>query len=122
MSVNWNWKDKIGFVAWKSNEPMKKGFRWNIYRANCLCCMIYEYKEEGKEYYRFQCWFNDKEHLQRCLGLKGKEKTDLFKDWYLSHHIKYIKLNMYYKECEVLMKYFTMAGYQIRTYYQEPKE
>ena len=33
-----------------------------------------------------------------------------------------IKLNMYYKECSTLLKYFVRSGHKVTAFYKEPKK
>lgn len=79
MSVNWLWKNKYGTIELKGNNK----FPLTIYRGNCLAVLLCEWEEEGKGLYNFVNFFNDKEHLQKCIGLakdwEGK-KVNLFED------------------------------------------
>jgi hypothetical protein len=60
MAVNWDWKAKKGVITWKS---CGKNYKVNLYQANCLGALIYEYKEDGKDMYRFMGFWNDLAHL-----------------------------------------------------------
>ena len=42
MSVNWNWDDKMGTVECKQGD---NEYTLNVYRANCLCVLVYEYEK-----------------------------------------------------------------------------
>ena len=127
MAVNWNWSDKKGELYWKpkaGSDVEEKTFVWNIYSANCLGCMLYEWKEEdGTDMYKFMCFFDDTHHLKRMLGLETFKgyggvsiKEDWFKEIYPKYEIDYIKLDMSYKSNEALAKYFVKAGYEVRMY------
>ena len=50
MSVNWYWKDKMGTVEYKDEDGV---YTVNVYRGNCLCVLIYEFKEKEVEKYIF---------------------------------------------------------------------
>ena len=125
MSVNWNWEDKKGEIVWKkkatSTNPRATvdSFNWNIYHANCLCCMLYEYKEGEEDMYRFMCFFNDVHHMKRMLGLEKTREgfnEDWFKEIYLDYEIDYITLDSTYPYWDKLSKYFVQAGYEVRIY------
>lgn len=129
MAVNWNWKDKKGEVVWKkkatSTNPniTEERFAWSIYHANCMACMLYEYKENNEDMYKFMCYLNDTHHLKRMLGLekfKGYRgtyiKEDWFKEIYPDYEIDYITLDSNYPYWDTLTKYFTQAGYEVRIY------
>lgn len=67
MSLNRNWNDKIGYI-----EPEKKndnGVELNLYKANCLIMGLYE-KPSTNEYW-LAFFFNDNEHMKRCLKIEG---------------------------------------------------
>lgn len=72
MSVNWNWKDKIGTIKRGDTEL-------SIYAgSNCLAVLLYEWEDK----YQFYNFFNDKTHLRNCLGLSKGYTENLFKeDW-----------------------------------------
>lgn len=116
MSVNWNWKHKMGVITFK-DEYTKERYDVNFYRANCLGALIYEYKEEAtkKDMYIFKGFFNDITHLKRCLGLvKGYD--NIYKEI-----ITKIKLNVFYEENFVIAKYFAKANFKVEIYYEEIK-
>ena len=118
MSVNWNWKDKIGSIEW---EETHSEMTVNVYRGNCLCVLLYEYTDENNiEKYCFAGFFNDSEHLKICIGLKkdcdGKYHNmykDIWKKW---------KLNTFYKESMQIAPILTKAGFKVELYYEEIKK
>lgn len=129
MSVNWEWKDKKGEVHWKPKAETKfedsknHTFTWNIYHANCLGCMLREWKEDEKDMYKFMTFFNDVHHLKRMLGLEKykswdnkTKKSDWFKEIYVDFEIDYITLDISYPYSDKLAKYFAEAGYKVRLY------
>ena len=72
MALNWNWSDKVGTVTFESNG---KEFTENLYEGNAYLIEIYEYEENGKDMYQLQGFFADKEHAERCLGIKKGYET-----------------------------------------------
>ena len=66
MSVNWDWKDKIGTIEW---TEYGRDYVINVYKGNCLCVFTHNYAEDGKKLYDFYGFMNDVEHLKRCIGL-----------------------------------------------------
>lgn len=95
----------------------------DIREANCLCAFIYvrkatkeelEYNPEGKYYHSLYSFYSDEQHIKNILkNNDGKPLWDEVID---------IKLNMYYKPCWILFKYFTKAGYKCICTYTEPKK
>ena len=133
MSVNWSWKHKMGEVSVERTVPdtgKKIRFKLNMYSANCLAAVIYEFKEKDNDnkvhnMYRFWCFWNDIKHLERCLGLRKDYDGDHKNvyngsvDW---DNWKKIKLNVYYKEMLAVAGAFAKAGHKVELYYKEPKK
>lgn len=119
MSVNWDWKAKKGVITWRNSKNDKKRFKVNLYQANCLGALIYEYKEDGKEMYRFIGFWNDLDHLKRCLGLK--KTYDNFLENIYEENIVKIKLNTFYKDSVKIADLFARAGFKVELYYKEIK-
>ena len=117
MSVNWLWKDKMGSIQWKNR--MDEEFTVSVFKGNCLCVMIYEYKENEKDLYDFFGFFNDDSHLKKCIGLM-KDYEGAMKNIYENEWLSW-KLNTYYKEAFTLAKWLTKAGYPVELYYEEIK-
>lgn len=130
MAVEWLWKNKKGEVHWKPKAETKfedsknHTIVWSIYHANCLGCMLKEYKDNnGEDVYDFMCYFNDIHHLKRMLGLEKYKtfnnttiKEDWFKNIYIDFEIDYITLDITYPYADKLAKYFAEAGYEVRLY------
>lgn len=146
MSVNWSWKRKMGEMVFENYHPafeeqIKSGevdalFSVNIYEANCLGALIYEFvddedlDENGKpeEKYIFWGFWNDLEHFKNCMG-QGKKGSgyDNGKMVYDDGRYKLVKarLNTYYRGTNRILKMaecFTKAGIEVELYYEEPKE
>lgn len=117
MSVNWLWKNKMGSIQWKNIDGKK--ITVEVYQGNCLCVMIHTFKKDGKELYEFYGFFNDENHLKRCIGLlKNYDGTicNLYKDEWIKW-----KLNTYYKQSFTIANLLTKAGFAVELYYKEIK-
>lgn len=96
-------------------------YKIQIREANCLMCAIRVFKEENPQdpkrpwCHDLVSFFNDIYHMKRCLKKGG------FEYWF-SGRLKNIKLNVYYKEMQTLMKYMVKDGLQVKCYYKEPKK
>lgn len=123
MSVNWSWKEKIGamYIKQLNKEVGDFKFKVNIYHANCLGALIYDYKDEEtkEDMYRFWGFWNDIEHLKNCLGLK-KGYDNIYNDNGYQVVLK-VKLNVYYKKCLKIADCFAKAGIKVELYYKEIK-
>lgn len=113
--LRWYWEHRMGTLTihQKQNEKVKT-FKINIYMGNCLAVMLYEKKDEnGEEMYQLYNFFIDENDLKRRF--KGCHKL-------IWDEVVSIRLNLYYKECQTLLKYFTKEGHKVICYYKEPKE
>ncbi len=121
--VNWSWKEKMGvmYIKQTNTEVGDVKFKINIYQANCLGALIYDYKNEEtkKDMYRFWGFWNDLEHLKNCLGLT-KDYSNIYIDNGFQSVPK-IKLNIYYKNCLKIAECFAKAGIKVELYYKEIK-
>jgi len=113
MSVYWNWNNKMGKIECDNCFL-------SVYQGNCLCVILHEKIIDNERIFEFNTFFNDIDHLKKCIGLKkvnGNQRENLFantwKKWFL---------NTYYKESLILAKYLTQAGYPVELYYEEVKE
>lgn len=120
MPVTWEWTHKIGEISVRREEKKDEfiNFKLNIYSGNCLAIVLYEFKDsETKESkYNFWCFWNDLQHLKRCLGLK-KGYNNLFKDEGSDNWTK-IKLNTYYSQSIKMADLFAKAGHKVELYYK----
>lgn len=111
--IRWYYKHRIGYVyGYEDGHP----FVCNIFGGNCLCVFtqFYKDKETGKDMERFASFLMDEKHIKNCI------KDDVKICPYIN--AKNIKLNLYYKEAQILSKYFAMQGYKVTCYYKEPKK
>lgn len=152
MSVNWSWKRKMGEMVFEKlfhpafekqieNGEVNALFSVNIYEANCLGALIYEFvddedlDENGKpeEKYTFWGFWNDLEHFKNCVGQgkKGSGYDDgkiVYDDGW--HKLVKARLNTYYNyklyhDTNKILKMaecFTKAGIEVELYYEEPNE
>ncbi len=118
MSVNWSWKHKMGSIQWK-NEDGKK-ITVNVYQGNCLCVMVRTYKKEGKELYSFYGFFDDTNHLKRCIGLSKNYDGTIY-NIYKGEWLKW-KLNTYYEQSFAIARQLVKAGFKVELYYKEIKQ
>lgn len=99
----------------------KVTYKFEFRESNCLACIIHVSKnpesisEKDKYIHRLKCFFADTEHLKRCAKMEGGLKS------FFGGKIKNISLNIYYKENEILARYFAKAGINTEIYYKEPK-
>ncbi|MCM1556208.1 MAG: hypothetical protein NC087_01600 [Anaeroplasma bactoclasticum] len=117
MSVNWSWKERMGVMYLKQSHPATGEFKFkiNIYGANCLGALIYDYKDEEtkKAMYQFWGFWNDITHLKRCLGLvKGFDNIYVDKGF---QSVLKVKLNTHYKDCLKIADCFVKAGIKVGT-------
>ena len=88
MSINWNWKDNIGVLKVKkifytNDKEEFKEFYIQIYEGNADLIFIYEYEENGQNFYSLNTFFCDLPHLKRCI-----EEGMTFDGW---QHITFFK-------------------------------
>ena len=133
MSVNWSWKDKMGEIdlVQKSHEDgTERHFTLNLYKANCICAILYEYKnEKGKDMYQFEGFFNDIHHLKRCIGLEAsyeynyelKKRVKVVENLYNKEdsYWNLIKLNIAYPYMLKMGELLAKAGFRVELYYKE---
>lgn len=119
MSLNWSWNHKIGEIVDSYGQTA------NLYHANCLAAIIYEWTEEDEETHELQDkyqvggYWNDKDHLRNYLGIGPNNKKDNLYQTYKS-----IKLNSYYTQAKDILNCFIkakMPDFKIEVYYEKPK-
>lgn len=52
----------------------------NLYESNALLAMVEEYEEGDESYLQLNCFFGDKDHMKRCLGLVKGSDGNIFTD------------------------------------------
>ena len=115
-----NYKIEFGKIHYRQNSD-SKNFTIKIHWANALCAFIYHgVHSDGKKYAQLVSFYADEQHIKNCM------KQDCWKNDSLGFvsdcgKILGISLNLYYKESNILLKYFTRSGYKVKCYYKEPK-
>lgn len=100
-------------------------YKIQIRKANCLFCAIHVYeKTDPATSPKTWCddiilFFLDEEHLKRCKA--GTKSGEFFADL-LGGELRYISLNLYYRGCSTMLKYFTRDGYNVNCYYKAPNK
>lgn len=124
MSVNWSWKHKIGEITLSQrdgNNPSKKNyFKINMYSANCVAALIYEFKDPvtKTEKYQFFGFWNDLKHLKNCLGLSAGHTVNIYNQ---EHNcFEKVSLNIHYKEMLKVAELFAKAGIKVDLYCSDP--
>ena len=102
----------------------KRRFNLQIRQGNCLAVIIYvrrataeelERNPKGKWFHQLHMFYANEQHMKNMLKDYGSVLDDMDK-------VISCELNMYYKECWTLLKYFTKSGYKVKCYYKEPKK
>lgn len=84
-------------------------FEIQIRQGNCLAVFIH-LNDDRATLYNF---YADEQHLKNIIKGCKEDGTRLFWD-----DVKSIRLNMRYKECAKLVKYFTQSGYEVNCYWE----
>ena len=112
---------KINIAEERDGERLH--FTLQIRQGNCLAVLLFvrkatpeelEKHPEGKWYHQLWSFYVDEQHLKNILKNEG--------DVLFGEEVTSISLNMYYKECKTLLKYFTKSGHKVTCYYKEPKQ
>ena len=107
----------------QEHDGKKYKYTLQIRQGNCLAVIIYVRKAtpeelaenpEGKWYHQLYTFYSDEQHLKNILK---HEKDVLF-----GEKVTSIKLNLYYKECNTLLKYYVRSGHKVTCFYKEPKK
>ena len=112
--LRWYYKHRIGYVY--CHEDGHTGV-CNIFGGNCLCVFTQFYKDEktGKTMEQFATFLMDEKHIKNCV----KDGFNICP----YPNAKSVKLNLYYKEAQILAKYFAKQGFvKVICYYKEPKK
>ena len=89
-----------------------------IHQANALCAFIYHYKEDdGTKMAKLVSFFADEQHIKNCeKNFKSHDCLDFFMGKIVS-----VKLNLYYKESNILLKHI-VKHHEVKCYYKEDKK
>ena len=104
MSLNWRWEDKMGTCVvdgYKNGELTE--VECILYDCNGLFVSLFEYKENGEDYYNMADFAADESHSKNCLGLtKGYEDSD-------KNYVHEYRLNMNFKNAQKMAKCLMQA-------------
>lgn len=104
-------------------EGEEHEFTIQIRQGNCLAVLVYIREAtpeelakdpEGKYYHQLYSFYVDEQHMRNII----KNEGDIFG----GEKVTSIKLNLYYKECKTLLKYYTQSGHDVTCYYKKPEE
>lgn len=105
MAITYN-KNLMGTITIKQGDNK---FKIQIRQGNCLAVFIHVSKQEdGKYLHALYSFYTDEAHLKRKIKNYGKPFWD---------EVVNIELNMYYKECETMLKHL-VKYYKITCYYK----
>lgn len=97
------------------NHDDTKVLTVKIHPANCLCAFIYHYqREDGVKMAQLWNFLCDTDHARRII----KNTCD---HTLLGTSVVSVKLNVYYKEAQQLVKPMAQSGYKVSVYYKEQK-
>lgn len=121
----WQKRDDCEGDAVDANgRPVYNKFKIQIRKSNCLMCAIHVHKVDNPKNPKL-CWrhdlvmfFVDERHLKNCL--KDYEQGFFFKNLF-SGELHNIRLNLYHKECQTILKYMVRDGLRVSCYYKEDK-
>lgn len=115
----------IAMTQQSNGEEKPRKYTITIRKGNCLAVFLNIYKLEKpsnpKQPWMHQLvnFLHDEKHLSN-IEKDEKERTLLY--MFSAKEIKKIRLNMYYKESNILLKHFVKYGHTIECYYKEPKK
>lgn len=107
-----DYKTVYGIVKVKNHDGRICNVK--IHWANCLCAFCYHYqREDGTKMVQLWNFINDAQHIKNIM----KDYKTL-----LGEDVVSVKLNVYYKEAQQLVKPMAQSGYKVTCYYKEPKK
>ena len=103
-------------------EEKPRKYKIQIRQGNCLAVFMHIYKFKNLEDPK-KCWMHqlvnflaNEQHLKNIVK---EEKENIFA-WMLSaNKITKVKLNLFYKESNTLLKYMVRDGLKVECYYKE---
>lgn len=120
--INWLWKNKIGSIAFTAEyNGQKIKTTYQMYRgSNCLCVLLYEYQENGKNMYSLFNYWDDFNHLKKYLGLDKRSSSQT--NYY--DKASHLQLNSRFTESLKIATLFMKACPKIDVHlsYEEMKE
>lgn len=102
MAIRWQWNEKAGEAVIKQtiNGEIKE-FTATLYNGNCHLIFLNEFKEDGVEKYNMYMFFADKDHMDKCLGIK-KNADGTYYNILDTPYSKLTKLRINKKKCRYM--------------------
>ena len=110
----------ITMVQNRNGEARK--FEIQIREGNCLAVFLHVYKNEhpadpAKPWvHQFINFLSDTQHLRNIIK---RQKKDVFAWMISADSIESVKLNLFYKESNTLLKYMVKDGLTVECFYKE---
>ena len=108
----------------RNGEEKPRKYKIQIRQGNCLAVFLHIYKFENKEDPK-KCWMHqlvsflsNEQHLKNIVK---EEKENIFARMFSANRITKVKLNLFYKESNTLLKYMVRDGLKVECYYKEEK-
>lgn len=116
LRYNENIMGTITIAQQRENEDKPRKYKIQIRQGNCLAVFLHVYKEDPK-----MCWvhhlvnfFADEQHIKNCeKNFASHDCLDFFMGKIVS-----VKLNLYYKESNILLKHI-VKHHEVKCYYKE---
>ena len=116
--VRVNYKIKYGEIKVRQKSDNRL-VTVKIHLANALCAFVHHYKNEnGEKMAQLISFFMDEQHIKNCM--KNFPSHDCL-DFFMGKVVG-VKLNLFYKESNILLKYFVRSGHKVTCYYKEDKK
>lgn len=125
MPVIANYAKVKGYMVIRRGEGARAhSFRVYFYASNCLACLASDFYREdikdGKKVvvrdHTFWGFWNDQQHLDRCL------KDKLYNDESLDGHVSLVKINVFEPEMLKVARAFAKHGFKVQVYYKPYKK
>ena len=122
---NGNIMGTVTIVQQRKDEDKPCKYKIQIRQGNCLAVFIYAYKEANPEdpkhpwVHQLMNFLGDEQHLKNIVK---SVHTDIFACMLSADWIDKVELNLFYKECNTLLKYMVRDGLKVKCYYKEPKK
>lgn len=124
---NGNTMGVVTIAQQRRDDEKPRKYKIQIRQGNCLAVFLYVYKKENPEDPKM-CWVHqlvnflvDEKHLKNILA-REEYKKNAFMRMLSADRICEVKLNLYYKECQTLLKYMVRDGLKVKCYYKEEKK
>ena len=124
LRYNGNIMGTVTIAQQRQDEDKPRKYKIQIRQGNCLAVFLHVYKFKNLEDPK-RCWmhelinfFDDERHVKNCIkNFPSHDCLDFF-----SGKVVDVKLNLYYKESNILLKYIVRSGHKVTCYYKEDKK